>query len=326
MGVLRQFDRELDVHVYGDTECLEAGASAWAEAAWLLVDAEGLGLALDQTLAMMRERAPAARIVAFGTSAADHEIDQLMGLGVSAYVPRRFGLDATLAVLALVSAGERFRPVSDEPVASSADGYGASSDPADTLRQFGLTKAEHEVLLRVVQGKTNMQIALQLDKKEGTVRIQMSNILRKLKVRSRSEAILVALREPTVIDALLELIRDKPLDLAWLHPHMVHRRCRAGETLFRQGDLGKEMYIVQRGCVSLPQLGIEMHENDMFGEISIFAPNHRRTSSAVCTMDTHLFVLTESTVHRMYFLNPAFALTLLKLITNRLLADRQRAG
>lgn len=40
--------------------------------------------------------------------------------------------------------------------------------------------------------------------------------------------------------------------------------------------------------------------------------------------DTHLFVLSEDTVHRMHFLNPAFALTLLKFITNRLLEDLKR--
>lgn len=326
ISVLREFDRGLEVQLHADPSTLGGDAADRRDYSWILLDADGLGLAVEAGVVALHERMPSARIVVFGKSACAPEIDRLLRRGAAAYVPRRFAHDAILAVLALVAAGEHFRPASENP----ADEHGADQQAvggagARTLHEFGLTRAERDVLMLVAQGKTNLQIALELHKGEGTVRVQMSSILKKLKVSNRAAAILVAMRDPTMISAQLERMQEKPLDLDWLYPHMEFRRCRAGEVLFRKGDLGREMYVVQRGCVSLTQLGLEMHENDIFGEIAIFAPNHRRTSTAVCATDTDLFVLGEKQVRQMHYVNPAFALTVLQLITNRLLADRQRA-
>lgn len=328
IGVLCEFDRGLEVQLHADPSTLGgdgAGADR-SEFTWILLDSDGLGLAVEAGVVALHERMPDARIVVFGKSEFVPEIDRLLRRGAVAYVPRRFAHDAILAVLALVEAGEHFRPASENPADEhGADQQAVGGAAARTLHEFGLTKAERDVLMLVAQGKTNLQIALELRKGEGTVRVQMSSILKKLKVSNRAAAILVAMRDPTMISAQLERMQEKPLDLDWLYPHMEFRRCRAGEVLFRKGDLGREMFVVQRGCVSLTQLGLEMHENDIFGEIAIFAPNHRRTSTAVCATDTDLFVLGEEQVRQMHYVNPAFALTVLQLITNRLLADRQRA-
>jgi CRP-like cAMP-binding protein len=150
----------------------------------------------------------------------------------------------------------------------------------------------------------------------------MSSILSKLKLRNRGEAIIVAMREESVIREHFERAGQNPLDVSWLHLHMEHRRCRAGQVLFQQGEPGREMFLVQRGCVSLPQLGLEVREHDVFGEIAIFSPHHRRTSSAVCATAVDLFGLGEDKVRQMHYLNPAFAMTMLRLVNNRLLVDR----
>lgn len=326
IGVLREFDEQLELEVISDAAWLSDGAPSRNGIGWLFVNADAAGLSMEEIVDQFGGDAERARIVAFGSSLSSVDVDRIMALGVAAYIPRRFTADATLSVLQLVRAGERFRPVADAGVDHKHPGAAATADQSESLRQFRLTKAEHDVLMLVAQGKTNLQIALELRKKEGTVRIQMSQIFRKLKVRNRSEAIIVAMREKSMIDAQMGDAEGKALDLAWLYPHMEYRRYRAGEVLFSQGDPGKELYVVQRGCVSLTQLGIEMHENDVFGEIAIFSPNHRRTSTAVCTTETNLFVLDEAKVRQIHYLNPAFALTVLKLITNRLLADRQRVG
>lgn len=327
VGVLREYDRALEVQLHADPSTLGADGADRSEFTWILLDADGLGLAVEAGVVALHARMPHAHVLVFGKSEFVPEIDRLLRRGAAAYVPRRFAHDAILAVLALVEAGERFRPASENPTDEhGADQHAIGGVAARTLSEFGLTKAEREVLMLVAQGKTNLQIALELGKREGTVRVQMSSILKKLKVSNRAAAILVAMRDPTMINAQLERVQEKPLDLDWLYPHMDFRRCRAGDVLFRKGDLGREMYVVQRGRVSLTQLGLEMHEKDIFGEIAIFAPNHRRTSTAVCAMDTDLFVLGEEQVRQMHYVNPAFALTVLQLITNRLLADRQRGN
>lgn len=57
-----------------------------------------------------------------------------------------------------------------------------------------LTKREQDVLQFLVQGMTNKQIAAHLDLQLSTVKLYTSNILSKLRAKSRTEAVAAALR------------------------------------------------------------------------------------------------------------------------------------
>ena len=63
---------------------------------------------------------------------------------------------------------------------------------------FDLTDREHEVLLLMVEGLNNTQIAGKLAVSPSTVKSHVSNILSKLGVASRTEAVTLALRKRIV--------------------------------------------------------------------------------------------------------------------------------
>lgn len=65
-------------------------------------------------------------------------------------------------------------------------------DDGDPLRQFVLTPREADVLLSLVAGNTNAQIARELDVAPGTVRKHLERIYRKLSVDSRTHAVALA--------------------------------------------------------------------------------------------------------------------------------------
>ena len=67
------------------------------------------------------------------------------------------------------------------------------SQPPSTL-----TAREVEVLVLVAQGLTNQEIATRLNVSETTVRFHVSNILAKLKLANRTQAVLYALKEGLV--------------------------------------------------------------------------------------------------------------------------------
>jgi CRP-like cAMP-binding protein len=154
----------------------------------------------------------------------------------------------------------------------------------------------------------------------------MSSILSKLNVTNRSEAIIVALRMQRVVWEQIRMAEQGDLDLGALLPHMEHRAHRVNDVLFRMNDVGKELYYLQQGRVRLPELGLEMKERDVFGELGLFATGHRRTSSAVCATDVDLFVMSEVKAKQMYFLNPAFAMYMVNLVSQRLVAQRGPPG
>ena len=59
----------------------------------------------------------------------------------------------------------------------------------------------------------------------------------------------------------------------------------------------------------------------MIGEIGLFAPDHERTTSAVCETSVVALMLTEDKVLQLYYQNPRFGFSLLQLVIRRLLAD-----
>ena len=106
---------------------------------------------------------------------------------------------------------------------------------------------------------------------------------------------------------------------------MTHEHLVADSVLFKQGDPGGELYYLQRGTIRLPEIGAELTSGAMFGEIGIFSPTHKRTSSAICVTGAEVFKLTSDQVKRLYLLNPQFALYVVHLIATRLMADQTRS-
>jgi ATP/maltotriose-dependent transcriptional regulator MalT len=60
------------------------------------------------------------------------------------------------------------------------------------LTQLGLTSREQQVLLEICQGLSNREIADKLYVSENTVKTHVSNLLVKLQVKRRTQAIQVA--------------------------------------------------------------------------------------------------------------------------------------
>jgi uncharacterized membrane protein len=102
--------------------------------------------------------------------------------------------------------------------------------------------------------------------------------------------------------------------------------CKAGTFLFRTGDEGDAMYLIERGnvriCVratdgrevTLTELG----RGDFFGEMALLSDGQRRSADAVVTEETQLAVL--SRPHFLSFMrsNPNVALEMLTALANRL--------
>lgn len=193
------------------------------------------------------------------------------------------------------------------------------------IRHFGLTRVEREIMAMVAQGLTNLEIALRRDIVEGTVKVHLNHIFTKLSVRSRCEAMAVYHRYCQFDPEEVRRAESGALDMKWLLATMTHEYHAKGTVLFRRGQRGDRIYYLQHGTVRLVEIQTNMAPGDLFGEIGMFAPDHKRTCTALCSSDVDLFSLSFDEVRRCYFLNPQFAFHVMHLITTRLLADRERS-
>lgn len=85
----------------------------------------------------------------------------------------------------------------EQAIRAALDGIASTaaiSEPVDQVRRevAGLTPTQLKVLLAVLDGKLNKQIAFDLGMSEATVKAHMTAIMRKLDVQNRTQAALVA--------------------------------------------------------------------------------------------------------------------------------------
>jgi hypothetical protein len=102
-------------------------------------------------------------------------------------------------------------------------------------------------------------------------------------------------------------------------PSMHRRKVRAGETVFRKGDVADRLYYVSSGAVAIGETGIEIKVGEIFGEIGVFSPDRQRTATIAAAVDTELYELTIAKAHELYFQNPTFGFAIMRLIIARLL-------
>lgn len=194
------------------------------------------------------------------------------------------------------------------PMGSSGHEWRLPLDP----RVFRLTAAEMDVLAQAALGRTNLEIAEARGGHEGTVRIQLSAVYRKLGVRNRSQAVHVALRAGLLDNRLRELANAPEFGLAGLLPHATFRRYAAGKVLFRKGESGDTMFLVLRGTIELPETGSRIGPRGIVGEVGVFAECQWRTYTARCVSHAELFELEAAKARLMAISEPGFALKVIK--------------
>jgi CRP/FNR family transcriptional regulator, cyclic AMP receptor protein len=117
----------------------------------------------------------------------------------------------------------------------------------------------------------------------------------------------------SLINAVNEASTSEAFDS--LIPYMTSERHRKGETLFSQGDTADKLYLISEGSVRFPELGKELSNGAVFGEVGLFAPHGTRSVSAVCETDCRLYAIAKDKVLELYYQNPRFGFFLIRLIS-----------
>lgn len=104
-----------------------------------------------------------------------------------------------------------------------------------------------------------------------------------------------------------------------LLPFMLEVKRSKGTELFAKGDPAEIMYYIARGTVRIIEIDRICRAGDLLGEIALFAPDRRRTATAVCETDCVLFALTGKKAAELSLEQPEFGLYMIRLITSRLI-------
>ena len=129
---------------------------------------------------------PKAKIIVLTTYDGDEDIYRGLQAGAQAYLLKDTPRDELLSTIRAVHAGHK--RISSEVAVKLANRIMGPS----------LTEREMDVLHEIVSGKSNREIGLALSITEGTVKAHVNNILGKLGVSDRTQAVTEALRRGIV--------------------------------------------------------------------------------------------------------------------------------
>jgi DNA-binding NarL/FixJ family response regulator len=165
-----------------------AGTLAQAQAALdrqpdtdaVLLDLDMPGMDGLTGLARLRAEHPTVPIIIVSAAREASVVHRAYEFGASAYIDKSASLDEIAGIVRAVLDGEIFAP----PDAVAGDSF--------AQRAAQLTPQQWRVLALMVQGDQNKQIAHKLGVGEATVKAHVTVILRKLGVRSRTQAVIEA--------------------------------------------------------------------------------------------------------------------------------------
>ena len=139
--------------------------------------------------------------------------------------------------------------------------------------------------------------------------------------------------DPAEEDPVAELPLEAPPRLALdevaaLVAYCEVRTFAAGDTIFRRGDPGDRMYVVEAGEVELrfdhARPAKRLRAGEMFGELALVTPRQRRTASAGAASDLRLIVVDRAAYERLRGERPGLLVGLLERSCSYLVDSEQR--
>lgn len=157
----------------------------------VLLDMRMPGLGGLEALRRLRAAHPAMPVAMLTTSAEERDVIDSLQSGAQGYLLKDMEPDALITALGEVVEGRTVvAPELAIVLARAVQGDVGGAGPVGRIAD--LTPREHEILCHLAEGQSNKAIARRLNISDGTVKLHVKAILRKLDVHSRVEAAVIA--------------------------------------------------------------------------------------------------------------------------------------
>ncbi|HUA28130.1 MAG TPA: response regulator transcription factor [Streptosporangiaceae bacterium] len=202
-GLEMVLEEEQDIELVGQAS---DGAEAVEKAAESLPDVVLMDIRMPRSSGIeacraMKEAAPSAKIIILTISDEEEDLFEAIRAGASGYLLKDIPLDEVADAVRAVHGGQSLINPSMAGKLLTEFATLARRDDEERAQELPaprLTEREMQVLKLVARGMNNRDIAKELFISENTVKNHVRNILEKLQIHSRMEAVMVAVREKLI--------------------------------------------------------------------------------------------------------------------------------
>ncbi|VAW53933.1 DNA-binding response regulator, LuxR family [hydrothermal vent metagenome] len=164
----------------------------------VLLDLDLPGISFFDALKAIRKQLPDTPIVIL-SGTVDHQIvEQTLRLGARGYLPKSATAKTMLNALQLVLSGDTYVPTAILQNKITDSITITKTQRKNESLEHNLTPRQYDVLIQLVEGKSNKAIAKALYLTESTVRAHVAAILRSFDVNNRTQAVRYAVQKSWV--------------------------------------------------------------------------------------------------------------------------------
>jgi DNA-binding NarL/FixJ family response regulator len=202
-GLEMVLEAEADIELVGEAS---DGAEAVSKAGESLPDVVLMDIRMPRSSGIeacraMKAVAPSAKIVMLTISDEEEDLFEAIRAGASGYLLKDIPLDEVADTVRAVNDGQSL--INPSMAGKLLTEFAAlarrdEEEPPQQVPAPRLTDREIQVLRLVARGMNNRDIAKELFISENTVKNHVRNILEKLQIHSRMEAVMVAVREKLI--------------------------------------------------------------------------------------------------------------------------------
>jgi DNA-binding NarL/FixJ family response regulator len=197
-GLIMVLESEEGIEVVGEAEDGEEAVASVEDLApdVVLMDVRMPRVSGIEATRRIAEVVPAAKILMLTVSDEEDDLYDAIKAGATGYLLKEISIEeVATAIRAVVSGQSLISPSMASKLLSEFTNLAKKANDRQSVPTPRLTDRELEVLKLVAQGMSNREIAGELFISENTVKNHVRNILEKLHLHSRMEAVVYAVRE-----------------------------------------------------------------------------------------------------------------------------------
>ncbi|MGM0594742.1 MAG: two-component system response regulator NarL [Pseudomonadota bacterium] len=187
-GVADLIEMEPSLAVIGEAASGEEGIAKATQLQpdLILLDLNMRGMDGVATLRRLKELELEARVIMLTVSDNEEDVVAALRAGADGYLLKDMEPEDTLEYLRHAAMGKLV--ISDRLTELLAQALRSEGSHPTSVEQAALTEREQQILSLIAKGLSNKMIARKLDISEGTVKVHVKHLLKKLNLRSRVEA------------------------------------------------------------------------------------------------------------------------------------------